>query len=249
MIDLIKPNWPAPSHVHAYSTTRKGGYSLSPYDSFNLAEHVGDDEETVAINRQILQETLDLPSSPIWLEQVHGTEVYCADAGSMAVVADASYTTTADRVCVVMTADCLPILMTNRQGTFVSAIHAGWRGLAGGIIEKTVNLLAKHGPDFLVWLGPAIGPEVFEVGPEVREQFISKDRDLERAFVATTSDRYLADIYELARIHLQKLDLTNDQIYGGEYSTYADKELFFSYRRDGNKTGRMASLIWLGEHF
>lgn len=247
MIDLIKADWPAPDQVHAYSTTRIGGYSLPPYDTLNLAMHVGDDPVTVDANRKLLIETLDLPTSMIWLEQIHGTRVISIDTIPDDIFCDGSYAREPNTVCAVLTADCLPLLITNPKGTIVAAIHAGWRGLAAGIIDNAIAHLRNFDNDFMVWLGPAIGPEVFEVGNEVRTAFVDKDRATESAFLPSENGRWLANIFELARINLRKLDI-ND-VYGGQYCTYSDPERFYSYRRDGQKTGRMASLIWLTPYF
>jgi hypothetical protein len=242
MLNLIKPDWPAPENVHAYTTTRQGGYSEAPYDSFNIGDHSGDDPENVETNRQLLAEALDLPTPPVWLNQVHGNKIICIDTPPLSLIADGSFARTPKKVCVVMTADCLPLLITNHTGTIVAALHAGWRGLARGIIEEGFKILQRFDQDLLVWLGPAICQQAFEVGPEVREEFINADSEAANAFIPSPSGRWLADIYELARIRLRKLGIT--AIYGGDFCTYTDSKRFFSYRRDG-KTGRMANLIWL----
>lgn len=238
---FIQPSWPAPQNVKAYTTLRSGGISLPPYHSFNLALHVEDNNDHVAANREKLTQLLHIPSEPIWLNQVHGTNIIEATVHNRNQVADASFTTIKNHVCVTMTADCLPILSCNKEGNYVSAIHAGWRGLAAGIIGKTLQ--AAAGPDLLVWLGPAIGPQHFEVGQEVYEIFTSQQTQHQTAFTPYTDKTWLANIYELARQQLTSLGII--QIYGGEYCTYTQPELFFSYRRDKGKTGRMASLIWI----
>jgi hypothetical protein len=237
---FITPNWPAPANVHALQSTRQGGCSLPPYDSLNLGTHVGDDAMRVERNRNLLNDVL--PSEPVWLEQVHGTEVVLAEAAGCRTVADACISSRKNAVCVVMTADCLPVLLCDMDGTVVGAAHAGWRGLANGVLEATVKAMDVAPDRLMAWLGPAIGPTAFEVGAEVREVFIQHDHAAATAFTPT-AEKYLADIYQLARQRLQALGIT--QISGGEFCTYAERERFFSYRRDG-VTGRMASFIWLG---
>jgi hypothetical protein len=247
---FIIPDWPAPAHVHAASTTRQGGVSAAPYDSFNLATHVGDDEQCVRQNRQHLRRALQLPAEPTWLDQVHGVEV--VEAGVLnspsPCAADASISTESGVVCTVMTADCLPVLMCDRHGRGVAAAHAGWRGLAGGVIEITAQRLCQrlacHADELLVWLGPAIGPQAFEVGNEVRAAFIERDAAAEQAFVANRPGHWLADIYLLARQALQRQGI--EAVYGGGRCTYSEAESFFSFRRSPT-TGRMASLVWLSE--
>lgn len=238
---FIQPLWPAPVNIKAYTTLRDGGISQPPYHSFNLALHVKDKINSVITNRKQLARLLQLPAEPIWVNQVHGTTIAEALPQNLNQDADASFATHENQVCAIMTADCLPILCCNKQGTYVSAIHAGWRGLAGGIIAKALHFLA--GPDLLVWLGPAIGPQHFEVGQEVYEIFVSQQVRYRTAFTRYTDKTWLANIYELARQQLAELGVT--QIYGGGYCTYAQPEYFFSYRRDKGKTGRMASLIWI----
>ena len=255
--DWLVPDWPAPINVRACCTTRQGGVSLAPYDSFNLGDHVGDDAGAVQANRAYLQQVLQLPQAPAWLQQVHGTTLLRLPQQREGVAqADASVTNQAGYVCAVLTADCLPLLFCDRQGTTVAAAHAGWRGLAAGVIEATVAGLQVAPQELLVWLGPAIGPAAFEVGEDVRQAFIMHDAQAAAAFVenetvvkdvinthtAAESGRWLADIYILARQRLQRLGITD--IYGGGLCTYADARRFYSYRRDYT-TGRMASLIWL----
>lgn len=245
---LITPNWPAPDNIRAYSTTRGGGVSEGVFASLNLAAHVKDVPEHVEQNRTILRQALSLPSEPAWLNQVHGRGVVDAASAGPAPDADASYSDQPGAVCVVMTADCLPVLMCNRQGNKVAAAHAGWRGLAEGVIEATIDTLQVAPSDLMVWLGPAIGPDAFEVGPEVRERFIDELEASESAFLAGSDKtpavrqgHYLADIYQLARCRLSRLGI--DAVYGGEFCTWSDADQFFSFRRDG-KTGRQASMIW-----
>jgi len=239
---LIIPNWPAPARVWAVSTTRLGGISSPPYDSLNLAGHVGDDPVRVAGNRRQLAAVLGLSTEPAWLEQVHGIHAVAAETVSAPVVADAAWTREPSRPCVVMTADCLPVLLCDRAGTVVAAVHAGWRGLAGGVIAATVARMGVPPMELLAWLGPAIGPEAFEVGEEVRDAFIALDRASASCFQPSPAGRWLADIYGLARLQLRRLYVT--AVYGGHACTFGEPERFFSYRRE-SATGRMASLIWL----
>ena len=241
-MNLIIPQWPAPSRVRACSTQRQGGVSTSPWDALNLGGHVGDNPDAVARNRQLLVDKADLPAMPQWLEQVHGTEVVRLTAGgNMPLRADACITDQPGVVCAIMTADCLPVLFCNRAGTEVAAAHAGWRGLCEGVLEETVACFNDEPDNIIAWLGPAIGPRAFEVGPEVREAFMAKDPQAVEAFLPS-GGKYLADIYTLARQRLNNVGVT--QIFGGDRCTFTEKGDFFSYRRD-KTTGRMASFIWL----
>lgn len=236
-MQLIRPSWAAPQHIKAAVTTRLGGVSCPPYDSFNVGDHVGDQHSAVASNRGKLLNELELPAAQ-WLTQVHGT--VCVEAQSDAVIreADACWTAEADLACVIMTADCLPVVFTD--GERVAAAHAGWRGLADGVLETTLETMSES--DIHVWLGPAIGPTVFEVGEEVRQQFCDQLAQSSDCFVSSlNSGKWLADIYRLATLRLQRVGVT--QISGGEYCTFSDTERFFSYRR-APQTGRMATLIW-----
>lgn len=247
-LDWITPDWPAPQRVRAYSTSRSGGVSGPPFDSLNLAEHVGDDMEKVAENRARLKHALDLPAEPMWLKQVHGTRV--VDAASVSrsrhpasgtPEADGSYTRETGVVCAVLTADCLPLLLCDEQGSRVAAVHVGWRGLSAGVIEEALQHLGDT-RQLMAWLGPAIGPQSFEVGGEVREMFVAHDAEANHAFRPSPAERWLADLYQLARLRLNAQGVT--RIYGGGWSTYSESLRFYSYRRDG-VTGRMATLIWL----
>ena len=240
-LDFICPDWPAPPNVRAASTTRIGGVSEKPWNGLNLATHVGDEPAHVQRNRELLAQALALPAEPAWLTQVHGTNSCDAAGAPPACEADASYTTTAGQVCVVMTADCLPVLFCNRQGTRVAAAHAGWRGLAGGVLEASVAGFDDPA-DMLAWLGPAIGPQAFEVGEEVLAAFTNHDPQAAQAFVANRPGHWLADIYQLAHLRLKAAGVSH--IYGGGLCTFADAERFYSFRREP-VTGRMASLIWL----
>ncbi len=240
----LVPDWPAPANVYAVTTTRQGGVSESPYDSLNLGDHVGDSADAVANNRSLLIQHCDLPAEPVWLKQVHGIEVVNAAEVSDTPVADASFSHQSNSVCAVMTADCLPVLLCDQAGSVVAAVHAGWRGLVNGVIEATVKEMDVSVSKLMVWLGPAIGPKVFEVGDEVRQQFVAINPQAQQAFRPSEQGRWLADIYLLARQRLTHLGI--EQVYGGHCCTYTDKGRFYSYRRDG-VTGRIASLIWLGQ--
>lgn len=241
---FIQPNWPAPANVKALQTTRKGGVSLAPYHSLNVGDHVNDNPLNVARNRQLLSDYV--PSEPVWLNQVHGTRVIDAALSNCVESADAAFTQKKEVVCVTMTADCLPVLLCDTQGTVVAAIHAGWRSLCDGVIEATVaSMLAQHpalqANQLMAWLGPAIGPHAFEVGSEVRAQFVTRDPQASDAFTAS-GDKWLGN---LAMIAQQRLNLLGvDAVYGIHECTYQDSEKYFSFRRDGD-TGRMATLIWL----
>ena len=243
-LPLIFPDWPAPQSIRACVTTRMGGVSCAPFDQLNLGTHVGDDPQAVAENRARLRAVL--PTEPAWLNQIHGIQVVRAeqvDCHQPPPDADASVTSTPNQVCVVMTADCLPVLLCNRAGTVVGAAHAGWRGLLAGVIEATINAMEHPPEQLMAWLGPAIGPQAFEVGEEVRMSFIA---DLPASVAAfrpsPNKDKWLADIYQLARLRLLRAGVIG--VHGGHSCTVSDSERFFSYRRD-QQTGRMASLIWI----
>ena len=236
----IKPGWPTPPGIHAYSTLRTGGISQGAYAGFNLARHVGDNPVHVIANRNRLREALQLPAEPFWLTQVHGNKAVRAEAKtSLTPEADASFSDEPGVVCAVMTADCLPVLFCNREGSRVAASHAGWRGLATGVLESTVQALGDN--DLMAWLGPAIGAKAFEVGGEVRQSFYERLGDCDGAFLQIEEHHWLADIYSLARMALARVGVT--EIFGGDECTFSDPERFFSYRRD-SQTGRMATLIW-----
>lgn len=241
---FITPTWPAPSIIRAYTTLREGGVSEKPYDNFNLAHHVEDNLLHVKTNRQLLKKSLNLSMEPIWLQQIHSTIAIKATPENREKEADASFTDQLLHPCVILTADCLPILICNRSGTHVAAIHAGWRGLLNGIIESTLQQINLPSEELLVWLGPAISSAHYETSNEVREQFLDQDSQAINAFSPSLNHRWLADLYALARLRLSNQGIT--AVYGGEHCTYADKR-FYSYRRDGNKTGRMATLIWITE--
>lgn len=239
----IRPDWPAPATVQAISTSRHGGVSAAPWASLNLGNHVDDSPEAVAHNRAIVRQYL--PSDPIWLTQVHGIQVVDAATALQNTEADAVTAHTVSAVCAVMTADCLPVLLCNQAGTVVGAAHAGWRGLCSGVIEATIQQMQVPADTLMAWLGPAIGPKAFEVGEEVRTAFMAHDRSSIDAFKPSPNDgKWLVDIYLLAKQRLQASGV--HAIYGGDYCTVTDADRFFSYRRD-QRTGRMASLIWLTE--
>jgi len=238
-MNWIKPDWPAATNIHAAVTLRSGGLSSGGFESLNPALHVNDNAETVMGNRKLISQMLELPGEPVWLEQVHGNGVIRVDKNTALQQADASYTEQAGVVCAVMTADCLPVLLATADGTQIAAVHAGWRGLLAGVISNTLALF--NSKNIIAWLGPAIGPDCFEVGRDVQSSFVSKSVKFRPAFKQTSEDKYLADIYQLATTELAMLGI--NQVYGGDFCTVTDKQRFFSYRRDG-ETGRMATLIW-----
>lgn len=244
-LEFICPGWPAPANVHALVTTRAGGVSTGPYASLNLGDHVGDELAAVTENRRLLR--THLPAEPVWLRQVHGT--YCCDAqvlsgagNTMPPEADAALSRAPGVVCAVLTADCLPLLLCDEAGRVVAAAHAGWRGLAAGVIESTVGAMGVPRDRLLAWLGPAIGPQNFEVGGEVRAAFVAHDPQAAAAFVSRAGDKWLCNIYLLARQRLAALGVR--RVTSADFCTVRDEARFYSYRRDG-VTGRMASLIWL----
>lgn len=240
--DWIVPDWPAPLAVRAVTTTRSGGVSRGPYHSMNPADHVGDDPQSVRVNRERLQSLLDLPAAPLWLQQVHGTGIVDAARAGAGATGDGSWTDRPRVVCAVLTADCLPVLLCDVKGRCVAAVHAGWRGLAAGVIEAAVSVLQATSQDLLAWLGPAIGPQAFTVGEEVRAAFMAHDAGADAAFSRQADGRLQADLYRLARQRLAGAGV--DAVYGGGECTVSNAARFYSYRRDG-VTGRMASLIWL----
>jgi len=240
ILDLLTPDWPAPARVRALSTTRAGGVSAAPYSGLNLGDHVGDDPRAVAENRRRL--SAGLPAVPAWLRQVHGVAVVDAARVAGTCEADAAFSRQAGAVCVVMTADCLPVLFCDRAGSVVAAAHAGWRGLAAGVLEATVAAMAVPPAELLAWFGPAIGPQAFEVGGEVRDAFLALDAAAADAFVPTAGGKWLADIFLLARQRLAGIGV--GAVYGGGVCTVSDPQRFYSHRRD-RVTGRMATLVWL----
>jgi len=246
-MQLIKPNWNAPVHVHAYSTTRLGGVSEQQYEGLNLGLHVQDDPHAVMANRKLLSDQAQGAGDFCWLNQTHSNRLIKVSASTeLGINADASWTTSTDRTCVVMTADCLPVLVTDQQGSFVAAIHAGWRGLYDGIIENSIAAISKEleipSQQLLVWLGPCIGSEAFEVGDEVRRLFVEHDPSSKHAFIAGSPGKWFADLHALARLRLASF--TGINISATPLCTYSDSHLFYSYRRDG-QTGRLATFIYL----
>jgi YfiH family protein len=239
-IAFIVPDWPAPEGVRALITTRAGGVSQGAYASLNLGDHVGDDRAAVAQNRARL--LVHLPDSPLWLRQVHGTDVADARSDRAGCQADASVTRETGRVLAVLTADCLPVLLADDAGGAVGLAHAGWRGLAAGVIERTVEALSVEPGRLIAYLGPAIGPTAFEVGDEVRDAFVAADAGACAAFVPGAPGKWLADLYLIARRRLERVGAT--RVFGGGFCTHREAGRFFSHRRD-RVTGRMASLIWL----
>jgi YfiH family protein len=268
---IIEPEWPAPKGVRSAFTLRTGGVSVSPYDSLNVGAHVRDVGAAVEENRRRVRERLRMPAEPVWLQQVHGIEVADLDvaeplapvgrggAGAESVHlspgaeralppasgfvrADAAVTRAPGRVCVIQVADCMPVLFAAGDGSAVGAAHAGWRGLAGGVLEETVRHLGVPAAQLIAWLGPTIGQDHFEVGDEVRAAFMSHDPDAASSFEANARGRWQCDLYALARRRLVALGVRD--IFGGGWCTYADKDRFFSYRRDG-QCGRMAALVWM----
>ena len=240
MSDWIVPDWPAPANVRALITTRAGGVSRGPHASMNLAAHVEDDPAAVAENRRRLRARL--PAEPLWLDQVHGTRAVCAERSPATPQADAAYTRRPGTVCAVLTADCLPVLLCDEAGTVACAAHAGWRGLAAGVIEAAVQAMDAPPEKLLACFGPAIGPQAFEVGADVREAFVSRSAGAAAAFAARENGKWLADLYLLARQRLNASGVTH--VFGGGACTFAEAERFYSFRRE-RVTGRMASLIWM----
>jgi YfiH family protein len=244
-VNWMRAQWRAPMRVHAGTTLRSGGVSRAGYASLNLAAHVGDEAAAVAENRALLRAALQLPAEPCWLDQVHGCAVAQAEgcAAGWAPQADAAVAHATGVVCAVLTADCLPVVFCDRGGSRVAVAHGGWRGLAGGVLEATVAALAVEPQSLLAWLGPAIGQAHFEVGDEVRQAFCDPHPQAQRAFVISPKGRWLADLYELARIRLAACGV--ESVYGGGLCVFRDAERFYSFRRDGQCSGRMATLAWI----
>jgi YfiH family protein len=248
--DFLIPDWPAPTQVKSAITLRSGGTSSAPFDSNNLAMHVDDNPVDVQKNRLQLVDRLSLPAQPLWLDQCHGTDLVYVPEAQQGATADGSYSNQLNTVCGILTADCLPVLFCNQSGTQVAAAHAGWRGLCGGILRKTAATFDDSPQQLMAYLGPAIGPQQFEVGAEVLKAFLqtaqseAHRRAVIRAFtpVEGCADKYLADLFALARAELIAAGVSD--IYAGNYCSYSDRERFYSFRRE-SKTGRNASLIWL----
>ncbi|MGY5452304.1 peptidoglycan editing factor PgeF [Agarivorans sp. MS3-6] len=236
-------NWPCPDNVTAIYSDRLGGVSLPPFDSYNLGDHVGDCELAVQANRLAFQQ--HMPTKVCWLKQVHSTKVVDATrCAGQQIEADGSYTSRPEAACVVMTADCLPILLCDQQGTVVSAVHAGWRGLVNGVVENAVAKMNRDPATLMAWMGPAIGPSAFEVGQEVKREFEKHDPQAQLAFKPSFHpNKYLADIFALAELRFKRVGLT--EIYSDRQCTFTSPQQFYSYRREAT-TGRMAAAIWLG---
>lgn len=242
-LEWLEPEWPVPRRVRVVSTLRMGGASSGHYASLNLASHVGDDPDSVNENRRRLREAAGLPSEPSWLEQVHGCDVVTLDGRTgLPTKADAAIATTRGPVCAVMTADCLSVVLADRAATRVAVAHAGWRGLAEGVVEATVAALGGDAAELVAWLGPAIGQGAFEVGPEVRQAFVRRFAGSDACFAGNYRGRFQADLHGLARLALARAGVVS--VFGGAWCTATDSERFFSFRRDG-VTGRMATLAWL----
>ncbi len=248
MLELINADWPAPAHVQAMVTTRRGGVSTAPYDQSNVALHVGDDVQLVQQNRKLLLQAMPDCSAIQWLDQVHGVDVHSIDGAHDSLRGDGLYTELNNLACAVLTADCLPVFLTDRAGSEVAVVHAGWRGLAAGIIVRAVQKFQAPVQELIAWLGPAISQPHFEVGAEVVQQLqtsISESSTAAAQFALSSGaeeGKALVDLYEVARRQLQALNV--DAVFGGNFCTYADSERFYSYRRDG-VTGRMASVIYI----
>ncbi|KAF1708819.1 multi-copper polyphenol oxidoreductase [Pseudoxanthomonas kalamensis DSM 18571] len=246
---ILPANWPAPAGVHAFTTLRHGaGVSAPPFDSFNLGARCGDDSEAVRANRAELQRR-GLPAAPHWLQQVHGTGVIRFDAASLPgqgdePEADAAVTASAGTVLAILTADCLSVVFAAKDGREVAAAHAGWRGLAGGVLERTLEAMHAPATQVLAWLGPAAGPQAYEIGAEVRDAFLAEDASAGTAFVPTRPGHWTVDLYALARIRLRRAGMADADIHGGGLCTISDPQRFYSHRRDA-RTGRMATLVWI----
>ena len=240
----ITPNWPAPSTVRALTTTRWGGTSRAPYASLNLALTTGDAPTAVARNQALVLSTLGIERKPCWLDQTHGSEVVRAARYDFAPRADASVGSAGSPPCAVLTADCLPVVLCDMAGVRVGIAHAGWRGLAGKVIERCIASMERPGRELIAWLGPAIGPGSYEVGPEVRDACLAADPGARAAFAPSPAraDRWFADLYAIAARQLQSAGV--ERIHGGGFCTYRDADRFFSHRRDGT-TGRFATLVWI----
>lgn len=230
---FIIPKWPAAKNIRAVVTTRQFG---------NLATHVEDEPALVKKNRERLRQDLLLPAEPVWLEQTHGVNIVNLDTANPDNAGDGAYTQSAQSICVILTADCLPIFLASREGHEVAAVHAGWKGLLAGIIDASILPFKTAAPDLLAWLGPAIGPDHFEVGVEVRDQFIARHIDYAAGFQRGLNGNWYADLYQLAKINFRHCGVT--AVYGGDFCTYCDAQRFYSYRREKSQAGRMASLIW-----
>ncbi|WP_240097544.1 peptidoglycan editing factor PgeF [Thermomonas flagellata] len=244
MSAFLRADWPAPPGVHALTTLRHGlGVSAPPFDSFNLGARCGDAPEAVAENRRQLEAALPLPAAPRWLRQVHGVAVTVEPAQDEPE-ADAAVSATPGRVLAILTADCLPVVLAAKDGSEIAAAHAGWRGLAAGVLEATVAAMRTPPAGLIAWLGPAAGPQAYEIGAEVRAAFVERDPGAAAAFVATRPGHWRVDLYALARRRLAAAGLATDALHGGGLCTISDPARFYSHRRDG-RSGRMATLAWI----
>ncbi|MEM8844960.1 MAG: peptidoglycan editing factor PgeF [Pseudomonadota bacterium] len=241
-LKFIKPDWPLLDKLNVVTTTRSGGVSLAPYDQLNLSMYVGDNKKDVEDNRNLVAQHLKLPTNPIWLKQIHSS--YVVDAyltASDEVEADASVTVNPETVCAVLTADCLPVVFSDENARCIGVAHAGWKGLLGGVLQQTIQSMAKTIKPEYAWLGPAIGPSAFEVGKDVYEAFINQNEIFKNSFRIKNNNKWYFNIYEAAKLVLHSQGIT--KVYGGSYCTHSEKDLFYSYRRD-ETTGRMATLVW-----
>lgn len=254
-VQNVTPDWAVNAALKVYSTTRLGGVSDAPYDTLNLGLHVNDSESSVRINRQRLQESIQCPEEPIWLNQVHGIDVSFVDrlqSYAEPITADGTFTRERKQVLAVLTADCLPVVIANIEGSAVAVVHAGWRGLAAGVLQSALAHFSEH-DELHAWLGPAIGPDKFEVGTDVVDAFLARDPENASAFKrrgrgvqgTNESAKFLADLYSMARLELNRYRRV--VVTGGEYCTYTDADLFHSFRRDGAGSGRMATLAWIDQ--
>ncbi|MDA8561964.1 peptidoglycan editing factor PgeF [Gammaproteobacteria bacterium] len=242
---FLRPNWPAPKNIKSLVTLRKGSTLHENLNDFNMSLKINNNLCRVMKNHLTLNETANLPTKPMWLNQTHSDIIISSTDYTEKISGDACFTNKINKVCAILTADCLPILICNKKGDFVSAIHAGWRGLGKKIISKTLNKTQESSENLIVWLGPAIGPNYFEVGNDVKSTFIKINEKYESAFNLTKKNTWMCDIYTIARIELEQHNITN--VYGGEYCTYSNSDMFYSYRREGKLAGRMASLIWISD--
>ncbi len=243
-LNVIEADWSAPPSVRALTSTRLGGVSEAPFDSLNVGDHVNDASGDVKRNRKRLKKALNLPSDPIWLKQVHGTRVaeVARDTSGTIPQADAAVTRDRDCVLAVMTADCLPVVLSSPQHQVVAAVHGGWRGLANDILQNAIIAMDCPPSSVYAWLGPAIGPDKFEVGDDVFNAFVAKDWQMAECFKARENQKFMADIYAIARRSLSTLGV--EHISGGTHCTYSESNTFYSYRRE-SKTGRMVTLAWM----
>ncbi len=237
----LDANWPAPKNIRAGTSLRTGGHSLSPYSSLNLAQHVGDAPDNVNNNRKIVNDYLNLPSEPYWLNQTHSSEIINLDNVHKSRKADGSFTSNRKNICTILTADCVPVLFCNKNGTKIAAIHAGWKGICGGIIEKAIKKFPEP-EHLLVWIGPCISSEYYEVGKDVYESCLTHSDSTQIAFEQITNEHWYANLVKIVKILCENSRV--GAIYECGLCTFKRDDLFFSYRRDG-KTGRTASMIWM----